>query len=285
MQKYSRLSDKGRINLGKVGLNMGEVIVVTSGKGGVGKTTTSANIGTGLAAAGHKVVIVDTDIGLRNLDVLLGLENRIVYDLVDVTSGACRLKQALIKDKRFPSLFLLPASQTKEKTAVNPEQMKVLATELKETFDYVIIDCPAGIEQGFQNAIAGADWAIVVCTPEVSSIRDADRIIGLLQEAGLRNSKLIINRLRPGMIERGDMLDTSDILDILDVDLIGAIPENESIIISTNSGQPAVMDKNSRAGEAYRYITRRIQGEVVPLMNLDEPHGMMNRLKRLVGIR
>jgi len=264
---------------------MGEVIVVTSGKGGVGKTTTSANIGTGLAAAGHKVVLVDTDIGLRNLDVLLGLENRIVYDLVDVTSGNCHLKQALIQDKRFPNLFLLSASQTKDKTSVNSEQMKILAAELKETFDYVIIDCPAGIEQGFQNAIAGADWAIVVCTPEVSSIRDADRIIGLLEEAGLRNPKLIINRLRPGMIERGDMLDTSDILDILDVELIGAIPENESIIISTNCGQPAVMDKNSRAGEAYRYITRRIQGEVVPLMNLDEPHGMMHRLKRLVGLR
>ncbi|HZK56262.1 MAG TPA: septum site-determining protein MinD [Desulfosporosinus sp.] len=264
---------------------MGEVIVVTSGKGGVGKTTTSANIGTGLAAAGHSVVLVDTDIGLRNLDVLMGLENRIVYDLVDVTSGKCRLKQALIKDKRFSSLFLLSASQTKDKTDVTPEQMKLLAAELKETFDYVIIDCPAGIEQGFYNAIAGADWAIVVCTPEVSSIRDADRIISLLEAAGLRNPKLIINRLRPGMIKNGDMLNTSDILDILDVELIGAIPENESIIISTNQGEPAVMDKNSKAGEAYRYITRRIQGEVVPPMNLDEPHGIMVSLKRLVGIR
>jgi len=280
------LNYRGRISLcGKVGLDMGEVIVVTSGKGGVGKTTTSANIGTGLAAAGHSVVLVDTDIGLRNLDVLLGLENRIVYDLVDVTSGACRVKQALIKDKRFSSLFLLPASQTKEKTAVTPDQMKVLAAELRVTFDYVIIDCPAGIEQGFQNAIAGADWAIVVCTPEVSSIRDADRIISLLEAAELKNTKLIINRLRPAMIKSGDMLAISDILDILDVELIGAIPENESIIISTNRGLPAVMDKNSRAGEAYRLIIRRIQGEEVPPMNLDEPHGMMHRLKRLVGLR
>jgi len=263
---------------------MGEVIVVTSGKGGVGKTTTSANIGTGLAAAGHSVVLVDTDIGLRNLDVLMGLENRIVYDLVDVTSGNCLIKQALIKDKRFFNLFLLSASQTKDKTAVNPEQMKVLAAELKAEFDYVIIDCPAGIEQGFRNAIAGADWAIVVCTPEVSSIRDADRIISLLEAAELRNPKLIINRLRPAMIKSGNMMDTTDILDILDVELIGAVPENESIIISTNHGEPAVMDKNSKAGEAYRNITRRIQGEEVPLLNIDESHGMMYRLKRLVGL-
>jgi len=264
---------------------MGEVIVVTSGKGGVGKTTTSANIGSGLAAAGHKVVLVDMDIGLRNLDVLMGLEKRIVYDLVDVTSGNCRLKQALIKDKRFANLFLLAAAQTKDKTAVNPEQMKVLAAELKEIFDYVIIDCPAGIEQGFQNAIAGADWAIVVCTPEVSSIRDADRIISLLEAAELKNTKLIINRVRPAMIKSGDMMDISDIQDILDIELIGAVPENESIIISTNRGQPAVMDKNSRAGEAYRLITRRIEGAEVPLMNLDEPRGMLHRLKRLVGLR
>ncbi|MHB8073148.1 septum site-determining protein MinD [Desulfosporosinus fructosivorans] len=264
---------------------MGEVIVVTSGKGGVGKTTTSANIGTGLAAAGHKVVLVDTDIGLRNLDVVMGLENRIVYDLVDVTSGNCRLKQALIKDKRFTNLFLLPAAQTKDKTAVNPEQMRVLAMELKEEFDYAIIDCPAGIEQGFRNAIAGADRAVVVCTPEVSAVRDADRIIGLLEAAELRNPKLIINRIRPEMVKRGDMMDISDILDILAVDLIGVVPEDESIVISTNRGEPAVMDQTSKAGEAYRRITRRIQGEEVPLMSLDVPQGIMDRLKRLVGLR
>jgi len=264
---------------------MGEVIVVTSGKGGVGKTTTSANIGSGLAAAGHKVVLVDTDIGLRNLDVLMGLEERIVYDLVDVTSGSCGLKQALIRDKRFENLYLLPAAQTKDKTAVNPEQMKVLTAELKETFDYAIIDCPAGIEQGFRNAIAGADWAIVVCTPEVSAVRDADRVISLLAATELRDPRLIINRIRPAMIKRGDMMEISDILNILDVELIGAVPEDESIITSTNCGEPAVLDKKSRAGEAYRLITRRIEGEEVPLMNLDKPHGMMHTLKRLVGAR
>jgi septum site-determining protein MinD len=267
------------------GLDMGEVIVVTSGKGGVGKTTTSANIGTGLAAAGHSVVLVDMDIGLRNLDVLMGLEKRIVYDLVDVTSGSCRLKQALIRDKRFENLFLLPASQTKDKTSVNPEQMKVLAAELKETFDYAIIDCPAGIEQGFNNAIAGADWAIVVCTPEISSVRDADRVISLLEAAELKDPRLIINRIRPEMMKREDMMNISDILDILDVKLIGAVPDNESIITSTNRGEPVVMDKKSRAGEAYRNITRRIEGEELPMMNLDEPQGIMQKLMRLIGLR
>ncbi|MHB1653662.1 MAG: septum site-determining protein MinD [Desulfitobacteriaceae bacterium] len=264
---------------------MGEVIVVTSGKGGVGKTTTSANLGTGLAAAGHKVVLVDTDIGLRNLDVVMGLENRIVYDIVDVTSGNCRLRQALIKDKRFENLYLLPAAQTKDKTSVSPEQMKVLSQELKAEFDYAIIDCPAGIEQGFKNAIAGADRAIVVTTPEMSAVRDADRIIGLLEASELRNPKLIINRIRPLMVKRGDMMDMSDILDILAIELLGIIPEDETIIVSTNKGEPAVMDHASRAGEAYRRITRRIRGEQVALMSLDVPDGIMDRLKRLLGIR
>lgn len=264
---------------------MGEVIVITSGKGGVGKTTTAANIGAGLAAAEQKVVLVDTDIGLRNLDVVMGLENRIVYDLIDVTSGNCRLKQALIKDKRFPNLFLLPAAQTKDKTAVTPEQMKTLTDELKTEFDYAVIDCPAGIEQGFRNAIAGADRAIVVCTPEVSAVRDADRIIGLLEASELRNPKLIINRIRPLMVKRGDMMDITDILDILAIDLIGVIPEDESIVISTNRGEPAVTDNSSKAGEAYRRITRRIKGEEVPLMSLDVPQGFMDKVKRLVGLR
>lgn len=259
--------------------------MVTSGKGGVGKTTTSANLGTGLASQGYKVVLVDTDIGLRNLDVVMGLENRIVYDLVDVTSGHCRLKQALIKDKRFDNLYLLPAAQTKDKTAVNPEQMKALAQELKGEFDYAIIDCPAGIEQGFRNAIAGADRAVVVTTPEVSAVRDADRIIGLLEASELRNPRLIINRIRPEMVKRGDMMDITDILDILAIDLLGVVPEDESIVISTNRGEPAVMDGTSRAGEAYRRITRRICGEEVSLMNLDVPEGIMERLKKLVGMR
>ncbi|MDI6812513.1 MAG: septum site-determining protein MinD [Desulfitobacteriaceae bacterium] len=264
---------------------MGEVIVVTSGKGGVGKTTTSANLGTGLAVAGHKVVLVDTDIGLRNLDVVMGLENRIVYDIVDVTSGNCRLRQALIKDKRFENLFLLPAAQTKDKNAVTPEQMRELAAELKQEFDYAIIDCPAGIEQGFKNAIAGADRAVVVTTPEMSAVRDADRIIGLLEAAELSNPKLIINRIRPQMVKRGDMMDMADILDILAIELLGVVPEDESIIISTNKGEPAVMDHNAKAGEAYRRITRRIRGEQVALMNLDVPEGLMDKLRKLVGLR
>ena len=263
---------------------MGETIVVTSGKGGVGKTTTTANLGTALAFAGFKVVLVDTDIGLRNLDVVMGLENRIVYDIVDVTSGNCRLKQALIKDKRFETLYLLPAAQTKDKTAVSPEDMRYLCEDLREEFDYTIIDCPAGIEQGFYNAIAGANKAIVVTTPEVSAVRDADRIIGLLESAELRNPKLIINRIRQRMVKNGDMMDIEDIIDILAIELLGVIPEDEKIIVSTNKGEPAVMDALSSAGEAYRRISRRIRGEEVPLMNLDVSSGLMDKLKRLVGM-
>ncbi|MHB1420783.1 MAG: septum site-determining protein MinD [Bacillota bacterium] len=263
---------------------MGEVIVVTSGKGGVGKTTTTANLGTGLAILGKKVVLVDTDIGLRNLDVVMGLENRIVYDIVDVVHGNCRLRQALIKDKRFEDLSLLPAAQTKDKTSVNQQQMIELCRQLQEEFDYVIIDCPAGIEQGFKNAIAGAQKAFVVTTPEVSAVRDADRIIGLLEAAELRQPKLIVNRIRPAMVKRGDMMDISDILDILAVDLLGVVPEDESIVISTNRGEPAVLDHSSKAGEAYRNISRRIMGEAIPLMSLDGSQGFMRKLKKLIGI-
>ncbi|NLL17920.1 MAG: septum site-determining protein MinD [Clostridia bacterium] len=261
---------------------MGEVIVVTSGKGGVGKTTTTANIGTGLAVMGNKVVLVDTDIGLRNLDVVMGLENRIVYDIVDVVTGNCRLKQALIKDKRFEDLFLLPAAQTKDKTAVSEEQMRELTQQLKEEFDYVIIDCPAGIEQGFKNAIAGAQRAIVVTTPEVAAVRDADRIIGLLEAALLAEPKLIVNRLRPSMVKKGDMMDIDDMIEILAIELLGVVPEDEAIVISTNKGEPAVLDKQSKAGEAYRNISKRITGEHVPLMNL-EADGFFRRLRRLFG--
>ncbi|NMA14782.1 MAG: septum site-determining protein MinD, partial [Clostridia bacterium] len=221
---------------------MGEVLVITSGKGGVGKTTATANIGTGLALMGKKVVMVDTDIGLRNLDVVMGLENRIVYDIVDVVQGNCRLKQALIKDKRFDNMYLLPAAQTKDKTAVSEEQMKNLSDSLKADFDYIIVDCPAGIEQGFKNAIAGAEKAIVVTTPEVSAVRDADRIVGLLEASGLREPKLIINRIRPQMVKKGDMMSIEDIIEILAVDLLGVVPDDESIVVSTNRGEPAVMD-------------------------------------------
>ena len=216
---------------------MGEVIVITSGKGGVGKTTTTANIGTGLALSGKKVVLIDTDIGLRNLDVVMGLENRIVYDLVDVVEGVCRVKQALIKDKRYEGLYLLPAAQTRDKSSVTPEQMINLVSELKEEFDYIIIDCPAGIEQGFKNAIAGASRAIVVTTPEVSAVRDADRIIGLLEANELRNPKLLINRVRIDMVKRGDMMNIDDIIDILAIDIIGVVPDDEKIVVSTNRGK------------------------------------------------
>lgn len=264
---------------------MGEVIVITSGKGGVGKTTTTANIGTALALAGKKVVLVDTDIGLRNLDVVMGLENRIVYDLVDVVEGICRLKQALIRDKRIEGLYLLPAAQTKDKTAVSPEQMKGLCETLKEEFDYVLVDCPAGIEQGFKNAIAGADKAFIVTTPEVAAVRDADRIIGLLEATELYEPKLIINRIRADMVKRGDMMDIDDMIDILAIGLLGVVPEDEKIVISTNKGEPAVYDPNSKAGQAYKNIARRIEGEEVPLMSLEIESGFMEKLKRFFGLR
>ena len=264
---------------------MGEVIVITSGKGGVGKTTTTANIGTGLALDGKKVVLIDTDIGLRNLDVVMGLENRIVYDLVDVIEGVCRVKQALIKDKRYEGLFLLPAAQTRDKSAVTPEQMITLINELKAEFDYIIVDCPAGIEQGFKNAIAGADRALVVTTPEVSAVRDADRIIGLLEANEIRNPKLLINRVRIDMVKRGDMMNMDDIIDILAIDLIGVVPDDEKIVVSTNRGEPAVTDPKSLAGQAYRNVTKRLQGQDVPLMNLESDEGLVPKLKKLFGFK
>ena len=260
---------------------MGDVIVITSGKGGVGKTTTSANLGTGFALQGKKVVLVDADIGLRNLDVVMGLENRIVYDLVDVVEGNCRLKQALIRDKRYESLYLLPAAQTRDKNAVNPEQMQELCSELVQEFDFVIIDCPAGIEQGFKNAIAGASQAIIVTTPEVSAVRDADRIIGLLESEGKHNPKLIINRIRPSMVKKGDMMDIDDIIDILAIDLLGIIPEDEYIIISTNRGEPAVANPVSMASTAYKNIVRRLLGEIVPLMTIENNDAFFTRLRKV----
>ena len=259
---------------------MSEVIVITSGKGGVGKTTTSANIGSGLAIAGNRVVLIDADIGLRNLDVVMGLENRIVYDLIDVIEGNCRLKQALIKDKRYPTLSLLPAAQTKDKNAVNPEQMIKLCDSLREEFDFVIIDCPAGIEQGFKNAVAGADRAIIVTTPEVSAVRDADRIIGLLEAAEITNLKLVLNRLRADMVKRGDMMTLEDVTDILAIDVIGVVPDDETIVVSTNRGEPAVSDPNSKAGQAFRNIVQRIMGNDVPLIDFTSM-GFFDKLKNL----
>ncbi|MDR2899437.1 MAG: septum site-determining protein MinD, partial [Clostridiales bacterium] len=228
-------------------------------------------------------VLMDADIGLRNLDVVMGLENRIVYDVVDVIEGNCRLKQALIKDKRFPNLFLLPAAQTKDKDAISPEQMQKLCETLREEFDYVIIDCPAGIEQGFKNAISGADKAIVVTTPEVSAVRDADRIIGLLEANELRNPQLILNRVRIDMVKKGDMMAIEDVTEILAIDILGVVPDDESIVVSTNKGEPAVTDENSRAGQAYRNIARRINGEEVPFMNLNQNEGFFSRFKKLFG--
>lgn len=248
---------------------MSEVIVVTSGKGGVGKTTTSANVGTGLAALGKKVVLIDADIGLRNLDVVMGLENRIVYNLVDVIENKCRIKQALIKDKRHPSLFLMPSAQTKDKTSVTPEQMVKMVNQLRESFDYVILDCPAGIEQGFKNAIAGADRALVVTTPEVSAIRDADRIIGLLEANEFKKIDLIINRLRPEMVKRGEMMSSSDVVDILSIPLIGIVPDDENVVIATNQGEPLV-GNHTMAGRAYQNICYRILGKEVPYLELDK---------------
>ena len=259
---------------------MSEVIVVTSGKGGVGKTTTSANVGTGLAMLGEKVVLIDTDIGLRNLDVVMGLENRIVYNLVDVVEGNCRMKQALIKDKRYPNLFLLPSAQTRDKSSVSPGQMKKLVDDLREEFDFILLDCPAGIEQGFRNAIAGADKALVVTTPEVSAIRDADRIIGLLEADGIQDIHLIINRLRPDMIARGDMMSVEDVVEILAVNLIGSILDDEQIVIAANQGEP-FSGRNSQAEEEYRNICRRLLGEEVPFAPLHQKKGMLQRIGNL----
>ena len=259
---------------------MGEVIVITSGKGGVGKTTTTANVGTGLAKLDKKVVLIDTDIGLRNLDVVMGLENRIVYNLVDVIEGNCRIKQALIKDKRYPNLYLLPSAQTRDKTSVSPEQMGKLSDELKKEFDYILMDCPAGIEQGFKNAIAGADRALVITTPEVSAVRDADRIIGLLEANEIKNTHLVVNRLRNDMVKRGDMMSSDDVVEILAIDLIGVVPDDESIVVSTNQGEP-LAGNDSLAGQAYMNVCRRILGEEVPFLDLNGKTGLFERLSSL----
>lgn len=263
---------------------MSECIVVTSGKGGVGKTTTSANLAAGLALAGKKVVVVDADIGLRNLDVILGLENRIVYDLVQVIEGECKLKQALIRDKRTDGLFLLPAAQTRDKNAVGPDDMRRLVDELKAIHDYVIIDCPAGIEQGFRNSIAGADRAVIVTTPEVSAIRDADRIIGLVEANELPEPELILNRYRANMVARGDMMNKDDILEILAIPLIGLVPDHQDIIISANRGQPIVFDERSPVGQAYRRITDRLMGIPVELPDLESQPGVWANIKRWMGL-
>ena len=264
---------------------MGEVIVITSGKGGVGKTTTTANLGSALALEGKKVALVDTDIGLRNLDVVMGLENRIVYDIVDVVEQKCKLRQALIKDKRFQELFLLPAAQTRDKSAITEEQMKELVDKLKEEFDYILIDCPAGIEQGFKNAIVGADRAIVVTMAEISAIRDADRIIGLLESSQIKNPQLVINKLRPEMVRRGKMMDVDDIVDLLSIDLVGVVPDDEYIITQTNKGEPVISNRKAPSGKAYMEIAKRILGENIEVTIPGREKGLLAKIKRLFRIK
>ena len=262
----------------------GRTIVITSGKGGVGKTTATANIGTGLAMRGHRVVVIDTDIGLRNLDVIMGLENRIVYDLVNVIEGNCKLHQAMIRDKNKHELYLIPAAQTRDKSCIEPEQLRELCAKLEEEFDYVLMDCPAGIEQGFKNAVAAAQEAILVTTPEVSSIRDADRVIGLLEASELHRPKLIINRINPGMVRQGNMMDQRDIVDLLAVDVIGLVPVDDRTITAANRGVPVVHDKKAPAGAAFLRIAARVDGDEVPLMEMEYKSGLMSRFKGLVGI-
>ena len=259
---------------------MSEVIVITSGKGGVGKTTTTANLGAALALAEKRVALVDTDIGLRNLDVVMGLENRIVYDIVDVVEGRCQLRQALVKDKRYQELYLLPAAQTRDKSAVSEEEMKELVDELKEDFDFILIDCPAGIEQGFKNAIAGATRALVVTTAEISAIRDADRIIALIESSGIKNPELLINRLRPEMVRKGEMMEVEDIVDLLSIDLIGVVPDDEYIIVHTNKGEPVISNKKAPAGKAYIEVSRRILGENIEITIPGAKRGFFANLKR-----
>ena len=259
-----------------------KIATITSGKGGVGKTTATANIGVALAALGLKVVCIDGDIGLRNLDVVMGLENRIVYDLVDVIEGRVRLRQALIKDKRQDDLYLIAAAQTRDKTAVSPQDMIRLTDDLRPDFDWVLIDSPAGIERGFRNAVAPADLIIIVTNPEVSAVRDADRIIGLIEAEEKGPGKLLINRFKPEMVRRGDMLATEDILDVLAIELIGVVPEDETVLVASNRGSPAALDDRSKAGKAFRNIARRLNGEDVPFEILEKSDGFFGRISRLV---
>ena len=258
--------------------NIDKVVTVTSGKGGVGKTTTTANLAVALASLGQKVVCIDGDIGLRNLDVVLGLENRIVYDLVDVIEGRCRLRQAMIRDKRFPELYLIPAAQTRDKNAVSPEDMVRLCDELRPDFDWILIDSPAGIERGFRNVLAPANAVLVVTNPEVSAVRDADRIIGLIESEQKGPARLIINRLNPGLVNRGDMLTAEDVLELLAVDLIGIIPDDENVVVSTNRGQPVAIDGKTRAGLAFRHIAQRMMGEDIPIQKVEEKRDFFGRL-------
>ena len=263
----------------------GKVVTISSGKGGVGKTTATANLGISLAGLGKKVVVIDADIGLRNLDVIMGLENRIVYDLVDVVEGRSKLRQAMIKHKKFDDLFLIPAAQTRDKMAVSPEDMVKLANELREDFDYILIDSPAGIERGFRNALEPADEVLIVTNPEVSAVRDADRIIGLIEAADKGPGKLIINRLKTELVKKGEMLSSDDVFDILGLSIVGIIPEDELVLSASNSGIPVTLNMQSKAGMAFNNVARRVIGEDVPFMNLDENPGILQRLAKLLNGR
>ncbi|PKL02004.1 MAG: septum site-determining protein MinD [Synergistetes bacterium HGW-Synergistetes-2] len=263
------------------------VIVITSGKGGVGKTTTTSNLSVALARGGHRVVAVDADIGLRNLDVVMGLENRVVYNFIDVLEGNCRLNQALVRDKRVDNLFLLPAAQTRTKDAVSSEQMEELCNLLRQEFEYILIDSPAGIESGFRNAAVGADEALVIATPEVPAVRDADRIIGLLESMGKAPIRLIVNRLRAQMVRDGEMLDVSDVLDILAIELIGVVPEDDSVVKSANRGEPLTFSDVSPAALAFQRIAMRLTGKDVPFPKLDEENGrgLFAGIRKLFGMK
>jgi septum site-determining protein MinD len=261
------------------------VITITSGKGGVGKTTTTANLGTALALQGAKVVVIDADIGLRNLDVVMGVENRIVYDLVDVVEGRARLRQALIKDKRVTELYLLPAAQTRDKDSVSSEDMVALIGQMRTDFDFVLIDSPAGIEGGFRNAIAGADEVLIVTTPEVSSVRDADRVVGLVEAAEKGPPRLIINRIKPRLVHRGEMLSVEEVVEILAIAPIGVIPEDEAILSSTNRGEAVVLNQQSQARQAFLNTARRIVGEDVPFIDFNQQQGVLDRLLGVFGRR
>jgi septum site-determining protein MinD len=258
----------------------GKVVTVTSGKGGVGKTTTTANLGVALARLGKKVVLIDADIGLRNLDVIMGLENRIIFDLVDVIEGRARPRQAMVKHKQFPELYLIPAAQSRDKTAVSPADMIRLSDELRRDVDYILIDCPAGIERGFRNAIAPADEVLIVTNPEVSAVRDADRVIGLIEAENKGPAQLILNRVKIEMVKRGDMLSADDVTDILAIRIIGIVPEDDGVIPASNNGTPITLNANSRAGQAFNNIARRLTGEDVPFMRLDTPESFFQRFFR-----
>jgi septum site-determining protein MinD len=259
------------------------VITITSGKGGVGKTTATANIAAGLAADGNKVVCIDADIGLRNLDLILGLENRIVYDIVDVVEGRCRLKQAMIRHKQIEGLYLIPAAQTRDKNAVSPSDMMRVCDELRPDYDFVLLDSPAGIERGFRNALAPADKLIVLTNPEVSAVRDADRIVGLIEAEEKGPAHLVLNRLNVQMMKRGEMLSPEDVLELLAIELLGIVPEDESVVMASNRGTPVVLDPKSRAGQSFRNISGRLQGKEIAFMDLEASNGLLSRISRMFG--